>query len=331
MRELRIVRGQPAPQGDDVADVQFDLVRRGLLRREGPARDELSERVYGAETAEAVRHFQTQRGLRVDGVVGPVTLRELLRDDIPLQSRLPAPNYRDADIFGAEVLHVAYAEFSKVQPDGTVGVVESPWGSNRGPDVDRYLQWFDPPRPHDAPPYPGSSQFLQDPHDRARGCPWCALFCGAVCQWAADRLAVPNPVRPWGLLSSVDEWHGAAVRARALVGLDQLRPGDLGLLGDDSPRFYRHIVLITDLDRSRGTYQTIEGNCDNAVRMRERRIEDLLEGIRLPQPPALEVAGLAYSPELMELPPQEGGPQEPTGICAESPNAGSPPPDPDAL
>lgn len=68
-------------RGAAVADVQATLVGLGLLTAPG-------EPVFDAATDRAVRHFQQDRGLSVDGVVGPETYRALTAARFALGDRL---------------------------------------------------------------------------------------------------------------------------------------------------------------------------------------------------------------------------------------------------
>jgi hypothetical protein len=69
-RVLRLAKsGQPLVRGDDVRQVQEALINAGFqLKADG---------VFGEETDKAVRQFQQQKGLTVDGIVGADTRRKL--------------------------------------------------------------------------------------------------------------------------------------------------------------------------------------------------------------------------------------------------------------
>jgi lysozyme len=59
----------PRMQGEDVRQLQLALQKIGFtLEADG---------VFGAATDAAVRQFQTQKGLRVDGIAGATTLTAL--------------------------------------------------------------------------------------------------------------------------------------------------------------------------------------------------------------------------------------------------------------
>ncbi len=61
--------GQPLIQGDDVRKVQQSLQQAGFeIEVDG---------FFGTQTDEVVRQFQQQKGLTVDGIVGPQTLKAL--------------------------------------------------------------------------------------------------------------------------------------------------------------------------------------------------------------------------------------------------------------
>lgn len=60
---------QVGSRGADVANVQQMLVTAGF--------EVTVDGVFGADTEEAVRLFQSQAGITADGVVGPVTMTAL--------------------------------------------------------------------------------------------------------------------------------------------------------------------------------------------------------------------------------------------------------------
>ncbi|MEG4595352.1 glycoside hydrolase family protein [Microcoleus sp. F8_C2] len=64
--------GQPLVQGDDVRQVQKALIEAGF--NVGP---DGADGIFGMGTDRAVREFQQQKGLTVDGIVGAETLRVL--------------------------------------------------------------------------------------------------------------------------------------------------------------------------------------------------------------------------------------------------------------
>lgn len=72
-RVLRLAEpGQPLVQGDDVRQVQKALIEAGF--NVGP---DGADGIFGMGTDRAVREFQQQKGLTVDGIVGAETLRVL--------------------------------------------------------------------------------------------------------------------------------------------------------------------------------------------------------------------------------------------------------------
>ncbi|NJL22231.1 MAG: hypothetical protein HC895_17675 [Leptolyngbyaceae cyanobacterium SM1_3_5] len=64
-------------RGDDINRIQLRLGMRNI------------DGIFGAETENAVQDFQRRRGLRVDGVVGPDTLRELGLSDLIVDGNNP--------------------------------------------------------------------------------------------------------------------------------------------------------------------------------------------------------------------------------------------------
>jgi N-acetylmuramoyl-L-alanine amidase len=85
----------PGDRGDDVRDVQRRLLELGFHVEVG----EVGE--YGSSTEATVRGFQQERGLIVDGIVGPRTWRELVEAGYALGDRvlyLHLPQYRGDDV-----------------------------------------------------------------------------------------------------------------------------------------------------------------------------------------------------------------------------------------
>ena len=128
--------------GPEIAELRARLTRLGLLADERPAD------IFDADVDRAARHFQQERGLTIDGVVGPHTLRQLeearwqlgdralaftpghlMRGDdvVALQRRLTSLGFdagRIDGIFGHQT-DAALRQFQRgvgVEPDGTAGV-----------------------------------------------------------------------------------------------------------------------------------------------------------------------------------------------------------------
>jgi N-acetylmuramoyl-L-alanine amidase len=88
-------------RGKEVSDVQTRLQKQGVeLGREGV------DGFFGPRTETAVKAFQQQRGLLVDGVVGANTWRELVEAGYALGDRLlylRVPNLRGDDVLALQV------------------------------------------------------------------------------------------------------------------------------------------------------------------------------------------------------------------------------------
>ncbi|MGH2723576.1 MAG: N-acetylmuramoyl-L-alanine amidase [Actinomycetota bacterium] len=87
----------PGTRGHGVRDVQSRLLALGFLI-DAP---ELAEHRYGASTEQAVRAFQQERGLLVDGLVGPQTWQEMVEAGYALADRvlyLRQPPFRGDDV-----------------------------------------------------------------------------------------------------------------------------------------------------------------------------------------------------------------------------------------
>lgn len=96
MRDLSL-----GDRGKEVSDVQTRLQKQGVeLGREGV------DGFFGPRTETAVKAFQQQRGLLVDGVVGDNTWRELVEAGYALGDRLlylRVPNLRGDDVLALQV------------------------------------------------------------------------------------------------------------------------------------------------------------------------------------------------------------------------------------
>jgi hypothetical protein len=129
-----------------------------------------------------------------------------------------------------------------------LGVEEQPPGSNRGPEVDRYVAGVD-----------GRGSYLVPAGD-ARGVPWCARFAVWCIQSAAVELGLLDPLRGAGDLASAHKWSRWARSAGRLR--QEPRPGYVGLLLHSDQT--GHVVLVADVQGS--MVVTREGNSRNAVR-----------------------------------------------------------------
>ncbi len=135
--------------------------------------------VFGPQTEEAVELFQMRSAdhfslpLDMDGKVGPLTWASLFA----------APEIATVTAAGSRLLAETLI-FAATQ----IGVMEQPLGSNRGPEVDKYLQSVG------IDPSQGSF-------------PWCAAFVYFCFQQAAIGLGLANPViKTAGVL---DHWNRA--------------------------------------------------------------------------------------------------------------------------
>ncbi len=131
-------------------------------------------------------------------------------------------------------------------------VVERPMGSNRGPEIDKYLpSWW---------------------RKKSKGPSWCAFFAGWVHHDALGRYL------PGGRLGScmalVDKAKKAGVWVAKKEGLVPT-PGDAFVLDTDGPRgSHGHIGYVLRVSEDGLEINTIEGNCGQRVQLGLRTLTD---------------------------------------------------------
>lgn len=192
---------------------------------------------------EAILEFQKSHRdyfndpLGTDGMIGAETAWSMMVEDLPRLRR--------------NIIGVGMSEFGK-------HIVESPPNSNRGPEIDKYL----------------------DLCKIDRGNRWCAAFVSWVYRNAGIDIA-PN--------AGVIAFSGQLTK----VGLEKVLPGDcfFYIRGDA-----HHIGLILYTDYV-SAIMTLEGNCDNCLAVRERSINGLSFGapplptVKMKFPNNLKLAG----------------------------------------
>lgn len=220
--------------GSDVGALQQMLIEAGYSIDS----NELWRGAFGPTTAAAVIQFQTANGLNSDGIVGPKTWAELM--DGGGGSQGPA-GWKMGPLAG-DVKPVMEKALS------FVGTVESPLGSNRGPQID---QW------NKAASIPAGS-------------PWCAAFATGMYIFSPR-----NPfAKPLGSTYKISEW-GKAQKCIVETKGTALAGDILVILRGDG---HGHVGLVAcDLgDR----VATIEGNSGNAVKQLIRKKTDLTSFVR---------------------------------------------------
>lgn len=186
---------------------------------------------FGPKTVTAVKIFQSthrdQLGnpLEIDGKVGAITWAALF-------GTLAVPVIEDgAKALPAEALKVAISQ---------VGVMESPEGSNSGPQVDAYLKSV----------------------GLGPGYYWCAAFVYWCYQQAAANLARANPV--FKTAGCVNHWN--QTKAKKIAAADAvenpalLKPGQIFIINHG--RGAGHTGMLEKIEG--GFLHTIEGNSNPA-------------------------------------------------------------------
>jgi hypothetical protein len=186
---------------------------------------------FGPMTFTAVKLFQSthrdQLGnpLEIDGKVGAITWAVLFG-----VSMVPTLEHGATPLL-SEALRVAASQ---------VGIMESPVGSNRGPEVDGYLKSV----------------------GLGPGYYWCAAFAYWCFDQAARKLGRPNPVfKTAGCMNHWNKTKGKKIQAaEAVENPSLLKPGQIFII--NLGRGSGHTGIIEKVEG--GFLQTIEGNSNPA-------------------------------------------------------------------
>lgn len=185
--------------------------------------------IFGQYTDQAVRRFQTQRRILVDGIVGPQTWGELNR--LPAGKGGAAPG-KSGGASAAVEPTLKVATLAKEIGFWERGVMEQPLGSNSGPKVNQYLA--------------------------SVGCPpgyaWCMAFVYWCYYMASLRLNLPNPAYRNASCTQVHNW--AANNGKIVA---EPQDGDVFLVRGPG-NTYTHTGIVI---RAGGRVTTIEGNTND--------------------------------------------------------------------
>lgn len=223
-RGTLIVRGEVGSDAVKALQARLNVLGFGPLVVDGD---------FGEATENAVLHFQARNAapdgapLVIDGEVGATTWAALFGPGSVFHTQAydPAAPLRDL------VIDIAASQ---------IGVTEHPRGSNRGPEVDRYIQ----------------STGL-DPADDSY--PWCVCFLYWVFEQASRIKGIPNPLpRTAGVIAL---WRAsrrteADVVTHSEASPDTVKPGMIFHLDVGNGKGHAGLVIEVEGDR----LITIEGN-----------------------------------------------------------------------
>ena len=250
--------GHLVQAGEPDADVVRTLQRRLNAVGCGPVAE---DGVFGPQTDAAVRLFQSRfpdpdgQPLQIDGRVGAITWSALFG-----RASTPTPPPAGDELIAAALRAAA----------SHIGTMEVPPGSNRGPEVDRWLRGVG------LDPTKGSY-------------PWCAAFVYGCFDEAAKQMKRKNPViRTAGVL---DHWARARTAGvpvvtapAAHVNESLVLPGMIFVIDTGAAGGAGHTGLVEAIDA--GKLVTIEGNTNDGgaregvgvFRRSGRRIRDVNVG-----------------------------------------------------
>lgn len=132
---------EPAMEGFDVLEIQQRLMKLGYqIKPDG---------VYGLQTIKEIKKFQKSRGIKADGVIGPITFAELGKSaEIMVQSPIPPPQgnirividtvYKTLSVYSDEKIYktfpVAVGKSETPSPVGEFKVISKRknWGTGFG-------------------------------------------------------------------------------------------------------------------------------------------------------------------------------------------------------
>ena len=204
-----------------VKAIQNQLKTRGC----GPL---VADGFFGNITESAIKEFQSlsrdSQGIPLiaDGQVGPITWEALFTTNV----EVPATGYQQPELF-TRVLEIAETQ---------VGIREIPPGSNRGPDVEKYLKST------------GSSP----------GNPWCASFVYWCFNEASKTAGIVNPLLKTG--SCMKHWNETKGRKitdeEAMNDPSKIKPGYIFIMNHGNWKGHTGIVKVV----GNGYISTIEGN-----------------------------------------------------------------------
>jgi hypothetical protein len=223
-----------------------------ILRAQGYWPSAETPSSFTAEVERHVHDFQMThlgrngRALDSDGAVGDDTWWALTNPSGPAQqSSIRTGVPKGLQPQRTKILEVALAEHAK-------GVKEEPDGSNRGPDVDRYLPDFMRARP------PGPA--------------WCCFFYSWVMNAALGKY--PLGKREGGCKAARELAGNLKLWIPKFQAQAQKRPfpGDAFLMDKGGDHGHIGLVLRVSADGSR--INTLEGNCGNRVKLGLRDVGD---------------------------------------------------------
>jgi hypothetical protein len=211
-RNLHVV--SPPMTGPDVLEVQSRLKKLGYAP--GPL-----DGIYGVATASAVREFQADHKLEVDGVVGPHTRAALAA---------AKPGHKPPATNGSSLGRKALAEAIN-----HLGTKESPAGSNRT----AFGRWYG------VDGVPWCNIFVSYCFSKGAGYTICKGYAGAGVN--AKGCAYVPTTEAW--LRAAGYW----------VGRTTPRAGDIAIFNWDGTGVPEHIGIV-EKSLGNGQFQTVEGN-----------------------------------------------------------------------
>jgi hypothetical protein len=187
--------------------------------------------IFGPATKDAVEKFQEEKGIKVNGVVSDITIKELMNPFRNINKAIPVNGRSLGEMVAA------YAEQHLAEHPREVG------GQNRGPWVRLYMNGNEGPE-----------------------WPWCAGFVSTILKQACYTIGINLPFRisfSCDLLAINAMKKKRFLRGHKVENQKKVLPGNFFLVRRSSQDWV-HTGIVINIDIGKGIFYTIEGNTNDS-------------------------------------------------------------------